>query len=134
MDATKTIMCSLVLLKLDYCNSLLSGSPQYLIQVLQKLQNTAAHITLKVPRVEQTSPLLCSFHWLSIKKRIKHKVCSICYSTLTGTTSKYMSELVNVYIPMSLPSSTESYSINILCKNQDLWAVFLCLSRTSYME
>ena len=71
-DATKTLMCSLVLSKLDYCNSLLSGSPQYLVRVLQKVQNTAARIILKVPRVEHTSPLLCSLHWLSIKKRIKH--------------------------------------------------------------
>ena len=35
VDATKTLMCSLVLLKLAYCNSLLSSSPQYLIQLFQ---------------------------------------------------------------------------------------------------
>ena len=28
----------------------------------------------------------------------------------------------------------QSHSYNSLCKNQDLWAAFLCLSRTSYME
>ena len=99
VDATKTLMCSLVLLKLDYCNSLLSVSLQYLIQVLQKVQNTAAWITLRVPRIEHTSPLLCSLHWLSIKKRIKYKVCSLCYATLIGTGPKYMSKFVNVYIP-----------------------------------
>ena len=50
VDATKTLMCSLVLSKLDYCNSLLSGSPQYLIRLFQKFQNTAARITLRVPK------------------------------------------------------------------------------------
>ena len=38
VDATKTLMCSLVLLKLDYCNSLLSGSPQYRIQLFRKFK------------------------------------------------------------------------------------------------
>ena len=68
VDATKTLMYLLVLLKLDYCNSLLSGSPQYLIQLFQKVQNTAAQITLRAPRVEHTSPLLRSIHWLLYKR------------------------------------------------------------------
>ena len=68
VDATKTLMCSLVLSKLDYCNSLLSGSPQYLIHLFQKVQNTAVRITLKVQRFEYTSPILCCLHWLSIKR------------------------------------------------------------------
>ena len=99
VDATKTLMCSLVISKLDYCNPLLSGSPQYLIQLIQKVENTAARITLKVPRVEHTSPLLRSLHWLPVQKRINHKVCSMWYTTLTGASPKYMSELVNVYTP-----------------------------------
>ena len=82
VHATKTLTCSLVLSKLDSCNSLLSGSPQYLVQLFQKVQNTAAQITLRAPRVEHTSPLLCSLHWLPIRKRIKHKVCSITRTAL----------------------------------------------------
>ena len=107
-------MCSLVLLKLDYCNSLLFGSPQYLIQLFQKVQNTAARIILRPPRSEHTSPLLRSHHWLPVQKRIKHKICSICYTTLTGASLKYMSELVNVYIPSRcLRSSSDSRTLTI---------------------
>ena len=113
---------------------LLSGSPQYLIQLLQKVQNTAARITHRAPRSEHTSPLLRSLHWLPVQKRIKHKVCSICYTTLTGASPKYMSELVNVYTPMPALIIRQPYSHNPLCENQDLWAAFLCLSRTNYME
>ena len=116
VDVTKTLMCSLVLSKLDYCNSLLSGSPQYLIQLFQKVQNTAARITLKVPRLAHTSPLLRSLHWLPVQKRIKHKVCSNCYTTLTGASPKYMSELVNVYTPSRcLRSSSDSHTLTIPC-------------------
>ena len=58
VDAAKTIVCSLVLSRLDYCNSILSGSPKCIIQKLQRVQNTAARITLRMPRAEHTTPLL----------------------------------------------------------------------------
>ena len=37
-QATQTLVCSLVLSRLDYCSSLLSGCPQYLLDKLQKVQ------------------------------------------------------------------------------------------------
>ena len=92
------------------------SSPQYLIQLFQKVQNTAARITLRAPRSEHTSPLLRSLHWLPVQKRIKHKVCSICYTTLTGASPKYMSELINVYTPSRcLRSSSDSRTLTIPC-------------------
>ena len=38
-QATQTLVCCLVLSRLDYCNSLLSGCHQYLLDKLQKAQN-----------------------------------------------------------------------------------------------
>ena len=85
------------------------------------------------PRTEHTSPLLLSLHWLPVQKRIKHKVCSICYTTLTGASPKYMSELCQCMHSIQMPALIIRwpYSDNPLCENQDLWAAFLCLSRTS---
>ena len=95
-------------------NSPLSGSPQYLIQLFQKVQNTAAWIILRAPRVEHTSPILRFLHLLSVQQRIKHKVCCIFYATLTGTCPKYMSGLVNVYIPSKcLRSLSDSRTLTI---------------------
>ena len=71
-------------------------------------------IILRAPRAEHTSPLLRPLHWLPVQKRIRHKVCSICYTTLTGARPKYMSEPVNVHTPSRcLRSSSDSRTLTI---------------------
>ena len=44
--ATKTLVSSFVLSRLDYCNSLLFACPQHLLNKLQKVQNKAARLVL----------------------------------------------------------------------------------------
>ena len=83
VNAAKTIVCSLVLSRLDYCNSILSGSLKCLIKKLQRAQNTAARITLRMPRTEHSTPLLRILHWLPIPSRIAYKIDSLCHTALT---------------------------------------------------
>ena len=51
-DATKTVMQSLVMSRLDYCNALLIGIQQDLIAKLQRLQNSAARIVSRTRKYE----------------------------------------------------------------------------------
>ena len=57
-QATQTLVCSLVLSRLDYCNSLLSGCPQYLLDKLQKVQNAAARLVCKAKKSDHIHPIL----------------------------------------------------------------------------
>ena len=66
---------------------------------LQRVQNTAARITLRMPRTEHTTPLLRMLHWLPIPIRIAYKIDSLCHTVLTTAYPKYLSELLNVYTP-----------------------------------
>ena len=69
-QATQTLVCSLVLSRLDYCNSLLSGCPQYLLDKLQKVQNAAARLVCKVKKSDHIHPILETLHWIPVTHRI----------------------------------------------------------------
>ena len=85
VQATKTLFSAFVLSRLDYCNSLLSGCPQYLLNKLQKVRNNAARLILKASKTDYITPLLRTLHWLPIDVRIKYKLCSLCFGGITST-------------------------------------------------
>ena len=57
-DATKTLVTPYILSRLDYCNCILMGTPNSVIQPLQKIQNFAARLVPLAPRYHHSIPLL----------------------------------------------------------------------------
>ena len=53
-DAAKQLVTSCAVSRLNYCNSLLMGTPNSVIQPMQKVQNTAACLILRAPPVSYT--------------------------------------------------------------------------------
>ena len=98
-SATKTVVTSCVLSKLDYCNSLLVGCPQKLIKPLQQVQNSAAKLIFRAKKTDHCTPLLRDLHWLPIEQRIKYKIACICFHVISGTAPLYISDLLQVYVP-----------------------------------
>ena len=72
VEATKTLVTSLLLSRLDYHNSLLSGMPQQIIKKLQKVQNCSARLIFKNSKRTHASPLLTKLHWLPVAQRIEY--------------------------------------------------------------
>ena len=98
-DATKTLVTSYILSWLDYCNCLLTGTPNSVIQPLQKIQNFAARLVLLAPCQHHSTPLLEKLHWLPISEHIKHEVTWMCFSAINGSGPAYLSELLHAYTP-----------------------------------
>ena len=61
-ELAQTLACSLILSKIDYCNAVLHGAPNYNIKKLQRVQNNAARIVLQQPRRSHAKPLLKMLH------------------------------------------------------------------------
>ncbi|XP_053530016.1 uncharacterized protein LOC108277140 isoform X2 [Ictalurus punctatus] len=97
-QATQILVQALVISKLDYCNSLLSGLPSSSIKPLQMIQNAAARL-VNQPKRTHVTPLFISLHWLPVAARIKFKALKLTYKTLLGTASSYLNSLLKAYVP-----------------------------------
>ena len=111
-QATQTLVCSLVLSRLDYCNSLLSGCPQYLLDKLQKVQNAAARLVYKAKKSDHIHPIFETLHWLPVTHRIQYKISvpsleqplSICPTSFNLILQQDSYDLHLTHAPLS-PSS-----------------------------
>ena len=66
LTATRQIVQSLVISRLDFCNALYQGLPQYQLDRLQRVQNSAARLITCVRRHEHISDVrmqLQSYQW-----------------------------------------------------------------------
>jgi hypothetical protein len=95
-QAAATLVSAFVLSRLDYCNSILYGSHDYLLESLQRVQNNAARMVLRVPKKDHITPHLLSLHWLPVSARIEYKLASICYNCVQGCAPDYLKSLVHV--------------------------------------
>ena len=126
VQAPKTLVSAFVLSCLDYCNSFLSGCPQYLLNRLRKVQNNAARLTLKAPNTDHITFHLRTLHWLPTDARIKYKLCSLCFCAITSTGpvyhaiySRFTHPLGNTDLPQTsvycaFRLSTLSHTVNAL--------------------
>ena len=113
-DATKTLICTFVLSRLDYCNALLSGSSKHLLDRLQKVQNNAAWLIYQSSKFNLVTPLLHTLYWLQTEKRIDFKLPSFCFQSLNGSAPTYLSDLLHLYTPsQQLHSSTDNRAFRI---------------------
>jgi hypothetical protein len=97
VDATKILMCSMVLSRIDYCNSLLYGCDKGLKERLQRVQNAASKVILRKKKTDHVSPLLRELHWLPVESRIKYKIACICYSAKFENGPSYLRDLIITY-------------------------------------
>jgi len=110
-DQTASLIAhALISSRLDYANSLLLGSPNYVTNKLQCIQNSLARIVLKSDCRAHSEPLLRQLHWLPVQSRIRFKLATITYKALSTNSPHYLASLIHYHQPVrSLRSSDQHY-------------------------
>ena len=74
IETRKLVVQNLIISRLDYCNSVLSGVPKTEIMKFQRVQNAACRFIFSLKNSESCKDFMYHLHWLPIDKRIDFKV------------------------------------------------------------
>ena len=108
----RNLLSAFVLPKLDYCISLFYGSPMYMLERLQKVQNSAAMLIFQCRKQNHISPFSCLCTGCQLMPTYNTDSV-ICHSFFLGLSPIYLSDLLLVCTPKrNLGSSSNN---GILC-------------------
>eukprot|EP00918_Siedleckia_nematoides_P002698 GHVU01006146.1.p1 GENE.GHVU01006146.1~~GHVU01006146.1.p1 ORF type:complete len:172 (-),score=2.31 GHVU01006146.1:1033-1548(-) len=96
-DACQKAVQSLVISRIDYCNTLLAGLSKTQLRRLQLVQNRAARLILLTPLRDPITPVLYKLHWLPVDRRIEFKMLVYAYKALHGCAPAYLSSTISIY-------------------------------------
>ena len=98
-NAGKTLTQSVVISRLDYCNSVCLGLPMKSIHRLQLAQNAAARVIKRTTKRAHMTPVLRDLHCLPINRRIEFKILLFVFKVLHSEAPPYVCDLLNWYHP-----------------------------------
>jgi len=77
-----TAVQSFVSTRLDYCNNLMCGIADGLMQRLRAVQNTATRLITGARRRDHISPVLRQLYWLPVRQRVQFKLAVLVFKAL----------------------------------------------------
>ena len=81
----------MILSRLDYCNGLLGGIPEYLNNRLNTVLCAAARLALDLPRICHIRDVMRkTLHWLEFPNRVTFKLSTLAFQCLHGTSPEYL--------------------------------------------
>ena len=103
-----TVVCSLVLSKLDYCNALYYNLYASDLKMLQSVQNAAIRLISGGHKFDRKSisPLYVKHHWLRIRERIIFKLCLLVHKCVSGTAPESLRDKIEMS-----PSYKRTYNL-----------------------
>ena len=98
-SSCKTLVSSLVLSIIDYCNILLINLPTSVIHKLIALQKYAVRVIFNIPHREWNNDisitgLMKELNWLPIPSRIKYKLLVLTHTAFHHNSPAYLADLI----------------------------------------
>lgn len=94
-----SLIQALVVSRLDYANCLLGGINKKYINSLQRMQNSAARLIMRLKYSDHVSQARKELHWLPVNYRIEFRILVLVYMCLNNMAPEYLIELLTVYQP-----------------------------------
>ena len=91
-ESTKTLVHAFIASRVDYCNTVLAGSPRFITDRLQRVLNAVARVITGTWKFDRgLSDLLHSeLHWLDIYQRVQYKLGVTIYRCLQNRAPQYL--------------------------------------------
>ena len=112
--ATATLVSVFVFSRIDYCSSLLFGSTHDVTSHLERMQNYAARVILRIPRSSSITTHLKSLHWLLVKVRSTYEISFSCYHCHSSTASSYVADMLHKKPSHTRNTRSSSYTVPLL--------------------
>ena len=112
--ATDTLVSAFVLSRNDYCNLLLFGSTHDVTSHLQRKQNYAARVILRLPKSSSITTHLKSLHWLPVKVRSTYKIACLCNHCHSSTAPSYVADMLHKKPLHTRITRSSSYTMPLL--------------------
>ena len=93
-DTCEVLVHGLVMLCLDYCNSLYYGLPDCNLNRLQRVQSVACKLVLNRSKYDSCTECFTQLHWLPIRSRIQHKILTVVHNCLNLRPPEYLRNLL----------------------------------------
>jgi len=87
------LLMSLVIIRIDYCNSILAGLPACRLVPLQR--------GLNLDRRARISPALQQLHWLPVKHRVTFKIATLMHQIFKKRWPSFLADMVTTVIQLS---------------------------------
>ena len=114
ITATATLVSAFVLTRIDYSSSLLFGSTLDVTSHLQRIQNNAARVILRLQKSSSMTIHLISLHWIHVKVRSTYKIACLCYHCHSSTAPSYVADMLQKNPPHFRNSRSSSYTMPLL--------------------
>ena len=109
--ATATLVSAFVLSRIDYCNSLLFGYTHDVTSLLQRIQNYAARVILRLSMSSIITIHLKSLHWLPVKVSSTYKIACLSYHCHSSTAPSFVTDMLNKKQPPTRNNRSGSYTM-----------------------
>ena len=95
-EATQSLVHTIIMGRLDYCNSLLFNTPATYVVKLQRIQNCAARLVSRTPKFDHITPTLKRLHCIPVCFRIEYKMLILTFKAIYGVAPSYICNLIKI--------------------------------------